>query len=455
MKFRIRDDVARLTAPLLVEQLGTSLMGVISTIMAARLGQEAVSAIAMVESISSVIGAIFSALGIGATVVVAQLLGRRDSDTAARATYQALISAGAIAIAIALPLIVFRNSVLSAIFDNVDASVMHNMQLYLSVAALAYPFTALNAVASGALRGAGDAASTMKVNILTNIVNVFLSYGLIYGVAMPGAPSLQLIAPLGLAGAAYATVLTRLTGTLYLFVSMKLKGDVLPQPGVGQYRFHLGMSRAILAVGLPMSMESLMFSGGKLVVQIFIAGLGTAAISANFIAFSISSFINIPGAALAVALTTLVGKDVGRSDYEAARKTMWHVLQLGWIAMAMVGAILIPFAPWAVGQYTQDAGVIDLGVTLVRMNCCFLFFYPTTFILPFGFKGAGDARYTVWTTFVGMVVFRLLLGYVLGVTLGFGIVGVWCGVIADWCIRSAMYLVRLRGNQWQGRGVSM
>ena len=87
------------------------------------------------------------------------------------------------------------------------------------------------------------------------------------------------------------------------------------------------------------------------------------------------------------------------------------------------------------------------------MNCVFLLCYPTTFILPNGFKGAGDARFTVISTLIGMVVFRLLLGYFIGVTLGFGVIGVWCAVIADWFARSAIYVVRLRGTRWQ-RAVS-
>lgn len=449
----IRADVKRLTGPLLVEQICTSLMAIVSTVMATRLGQDAVSAIAMVESITAVIGAIFSALGIGATVVVAQLLGRGDALTATRATFQSMLSAVVIALSITCTLIVLREPVLHTVFSSVNANVMRHMVDYLTVSALAYPMTALNAVASGALRGAGDSAATMRVNILTNVVHVVLSYALIYGVSAPFGLSGQWLPAFGLVGAAMATVLSRLTGSIYLVVYAVLKGNALPPRGEGHYRFNFTLSQSIFAVGLPMGMESMMFSGGKLVVQIFIAGLGSAAIAANFIAFSVASFINIPGAALAVALTTLVGRDVGREDFAAARDTMWHVLRVGWVTMGIIGVLVFPLAPWIVGQYTQDPSTISLGVTLVRMNCFFLLCYPTTFILPYGFKGAGDARYTVWTTFIGMLVFRLLLGYVLGISLGFGIVGVWCGVIADWFVRSAMYVARLRGNTWHGRGV--
>lgn len=86
------------------------------------------------------------------------------------------------------------------------------------------------------------------------------------------------------------------------------------------------------------------------------------------------------------------------------------------------------------------------------MNCVFLICYPTTFVLPYGLKGAGDASYTLVTTLIDMLLFRLLLGYLLGVTLGFGVVGVWSGVIADWFVRSALYLHRLHGTRGQRAG---
>ncbi|MCY7388912.1 MAG: MATE family efflux transporter [Burkholderiales bacterium] len=455
MKQLIRPDVVRLTTPILVEQICINLLSIVSTIMAARLGPEAVSAVAMVESINAVIGSVFSALGVGATVVVAQLLGRGEKTTAARATLQALISAGLIATVFALLLITFRVPVLGYLFPGVDADVMRNMQVYLAVTALSFPLSALTIVGCGAIRGAGDTAATMKVNVLVNIVNVILSYSLIYGVDLPGTSGEKLVPAFGLLGAAYAIVFTRLIGVGYLFFAVLLKGDFLPPRALCRYRFDTHLQAAIFSVGIPVSMESMIFNGGKLIVQIYIAGMGTAAIAANFIAFSIASFINIPGAALAVALTTLVATDAGRGDFSAARRTIWHVMRVGWIAMAIVGTIFFPLAPWLVAQYSQDPAVIELGALLVRMNCLFLVCYPTTFILPNGFRGAGDARFTVLTTFTGMLIFRLVLGYVLGVTLQFGIVGVWCGVIADWFVRSLMYIVRLRGTKWQRTGLAI
>lgn len=449
MKLAIRPDVAKLTTPILFEQVFVHLLGIVNTIMASRVSVEAVSAIGMVDSINSVVSAVFSALAIGATVVVAQLFGRRQHDTAASATLQSLVAGSAIAAALALAMILGQDAVLLTLYPGTEPQVLQHMRTYLTITALAYPLTALTVIGCGALRGMGETKSTMKVNTLMNVLNVILSYVLIYGMQLK-TEWLEFSFPAyGVAGAATALTLARLSGVAYLFGTVLWRSGYLPESGLRKFRFDRKLLTAIASIGIPASVESMIFSGGKLLVQVILVGMGTVAIASNFIAFSISNLINIPGAALAIALTTLVGQDVGRSDYDAARRTMWHVMRIGWVSMGIIGLIFIPLAPYVVGLYTTDPEVIRMTSILVRMNCVFLLCYPTTFILPYGLKGAGDARFTVVSTLVGMVIFRLMLGYFIGVTLGFGVIGVWSAMIADWLARSTIYVFRLRGTRWQ------
>lgn len=359
MKPLIRPDVLRLTLPVLFEQLFVQLLGTLNTIMASRLGRDAVSAIGMVDSINSVINALLSALAIGATVVVAQSVGRGNRLRAGAGASHALLAAGAFACVVALLLILARGPMLHLLYHGIDTEVMAHMETYLAISALAFPLTALTVVGCGALRGAGETASTMKVNTLINILNVVFSYVLTYGVQLPVGP-FQLVTPaFGVAGAAAGLTLARLGGVLYLVRTLRQQRQALPLGRMREWRFAPTLLHAVFAVGIPASLESLVFNGGKLVVQVFIVGMGTVAIASNYIAFSISNLINIPGAALAVSLTTLVGHDAGRGDYTAARRTMWHVLRIAWACMAVIGVLFIPLAPSVVGLYSTDPGVID------------------------------------------------------------------------------------------------
>lgn len=448
MKLQIRADVIRLVTPVLLEQLLVNLLGIVTTIMASRLGKDAASAVGMAEAVNSVIVALFTSLAVGVTVVVAQCVGRGSRDLALRSLTQGLIAGGLLAVALSLAIITLRTSLLALLFTDVNALVMQNMERYLAISAMSYPPLALSVIGCGALRGFGETRSTMQVNTLINLANVVFGIPLIYGV--PGwAGDHSGGTGLGLMGAAFSLVLARVAGCAYLFIRILWQRGFVTPESFQKFRPDRQILHAIFSIGIPVSLESLVFNGGKLVVQVMIVGMGTVAIAANYIAFSIANLINIPGASLAIALTTLVGYDIGRGDTQAAERTIWHVLRVAWACMAVLGLVFIPLAPFVVALYTLDSNVIYVGALLVRLNCLFLSCYPTTFVLPFGLKGAGDVRYTLVTTVVGMCVFRLALGYILGVLLGFGIVGVWCGIIVDWFARSILYVIRLRGDRWR------
>ena len=74
--------------------------------------------------------------------------------------------------------------------------------------------------------------------------------------------------------------------------------------------------------------------------------------------------------------------------------------------------------------------------------------WPISFVLSAGLKGAGDTRYTMMTAVIGMWIFRIFTGYVLGVVLEFGVLGIWIGMYTDWLVRGALYCLRLRGTKW-------
>ena len=77
-----------------------------------------------------------------------------------------------------------------------------------------------------------------------------------------------------------------------------------------------------------------------------------------------------------------------------------------------------------------------------------LLVWAISFVLSSGLKGAGDTRYTMMTAFIGMWIFRIGLGYILGIVFGMGILGIWIGMYIDWLVRGTMYSLRLRGNKW-------
>lgn len=224
MRALIRSDVWKLTAPVLVEQFFVNLLGSLGAIMAAHLGTDAVSAIGNVEALTLVISSLFSALAIGATVVVAQQLGAGRRERAAAAARQALASGFAMSLIIALGTAVFGRALLALLYPGAGEALDEHMWQYLMFAAATYPLTGLTLLACGAQRGAGNTRLAMQVNSLVTALNVILGYMLIYGFELHTGWFSISVPRLEVAGAGLAQWLARFAGCIFLVWAWRRDG---------------------------------------------------------------------------------------------------------------------------------------------------------------------------------------------------------------------------------------
>ncbi|MBZ9687030.1 hypothetical protein G9F72_011915 [Clostridium estertheticum] len=115
----------------------------------------------------------------------------------------------------------------------------------------------------------------------------------------------------------------------------------------------------------------------------------------------------------------------------------------------MIALIFIPFAGNVVSLFTNNKEIIHLASTVLIVNSLCIPLWSIAFVLPSGLKGAGDVKYTLITTIIGMWLFRITLGYLLGVVLKFGLVGVWLGMVIDWVVRGSLYFIRFKKGKWK------
>lgn len=143
----IRKDVVSLTVPVIAEQAFVVLMGIVNTIMAGRLGEEAVAAIGMVDSANNIFIAFFSALAVGGTVVVAHYSGRENFSSANEATKHTLYSGFLLSFVITVVFFIFRHDVLQLLFGAAEKAVMDSALIYLEITLPTYPLIALTSIA--------------------------------------------------------------------------------------------------------------------------------------------------------------------------------------------------------------------------------------------------------------------------------------------------------------------
>jgi putative MATE family efflux protein len=446
----IRKDVLKLTGPIVAEQAFVMIMGVINTMMAGHIGKEAVSAVGMVDSINNILISFFSALAVGGTVVVAHYTGQNNYKSANDAAKQALVSGTVLALAVTLITFLLRHVLVTALYGSAEQMVIENAITYLNITLLTYPLIAFTSVACGVLRGAGDTGNPMKVTIIMNILNIIFSYVLIYGIEIGGSHFHIDIPGLGIFGAALGIAIARTAGSVLIAFTIIRGSKLLKLSFDFHFRFDFEQLRSIFGIGFPASVESLLFNAGKLITQIFIVGMGTASIAANYIAASIFGLLNIPGAALSIAATTLVGQYMGRGESDEAKSTLTYLIKAASVSLFAMCALVFPFSTFIASLYTSSRDVIEIAAAVIRTSIITIpTIWSLSFLLPAGLKGAGDAKYTMAVSVFSMWAFRITMGYILGVPLKMGVMGVWIGMYIDWLVRAVLFYIRLQSGKWK------
>jgi putative MATE family efflux protein len=449
----IRKNVLKLALPVLLEQTLIMSMGMINTMMASNIGKEAVSAIGMVDSLNNILIAFFSALAVGGTVVVAQLKGSGNIKLCNEAAKQTIYAGIFISFFVTIFTWIFRAPLIKLLYGAAEPVVMNNAFIYLGITVLTYPFLSALLIGNGVLRGAGDMKIPMNTTVFMNIINIVLSYVFIYGLDMKNQHFHILIPSLGVKGAALGIAISRILGSLFILFVLIRGSRSIKLKNVFRYKPNKELLSSILNIGIPASVESLLFNIGKLITQIFIVTMGTASIAANSVSNSILGMANIPGNALSIAATTLVGQYVGRGKTSEARNELLYITKLTSVCMLVPAVLCAIFAVPLSSLYTQSSDIIMLSKHIIWLNALFVIAWPISIVLPSGLKGAGDARFTMLVSVTSMWLFRIATGYVFGILLGFGIIGVWLAMYLDWLVRGSFFYRRVKGDKWETKAL--
>ncbi|KKI47087.1 MULTISPECIES: EmmdR/YeeO family multidrug/toxin efflux MATE transporter [Hafniaceae] len=435
-------EITPLAVPILIENACVLLMGVLSTFLVSWIGKEAMAGVGLADSFNMVIISFIAAVDLGTTVVVAFSLGTRDRRRARAAARQSLVLMTVVALLLAAGIHLAGEHIIDVIAGDATPEVKALALSYLQTTVWSYPAAAIALIGSGALRGAGNTKIPLLVNGGMNILNIMISSVLIYGIFGWGG--------LGFIGAGLGLTLSRYIGAAcIIYVLLKGFNPALRISLKSYFKpLKLNILWEVLGIGIPASIESVLFTGGKLLTQMFVAGMGTNVIAGNFIAFSVAALINLPGNALGSASTIIVGRRLGKGQIGQAERQLRYVFWLSTIVLTIIAWGTAPFAGLFASFYTQESDVIDVVKILLWLNAAFMPIWAASWVLPAGLKGARDVRFAMWISMLGMWGCRVVAGYTLGVVLGMGVVGVWLGMFFDWAVRGVCFYWRMVSGRW-------
>ena len=433
----------RLIVPMIIEQLLAILVGMSDSIMVARVGEHAVSGVSLVDTIFILLIYLFAALATGGAVVMGQYLGQNQQEKANQAVNQLILFTAVFALCIMIGLYLTRNLILHHVFGTIEDTVMEAAKTYLLIVSASIPFIALYNAGAAVFRTMGNSKVPMYLSMLMNAINVGGNAILIFGLGM------------GVAGAAIATLVSRIIAGVIIIVLLRSPMLLLHLERPFSFRLQLGMLKKIAYIGIPNGLENGMFQLGKIMVLSMITGFGTAAIAANAVSNIIATFQVLPGMSVGMAVITVCSRCVGAGDFAAARYYTRKILKWVHILIILFSITTLALLPWVMRLYNLSDAAMNFTKEIIWYHgiCCMLF-WPEAFTLANTLRAASDVKYCMILSIISMWVFRIGFSYIIGVRMGLGVLGVWIAMTIDWAIRAVLFIIRYRGTRWQHRSIA-
>ena len=427
-----------LILPLIGEQFLNILVGMADTVMVSGVGEQAVSAVSLVDSLNILLITLFAALATGGAVITSQYIGKGDREAAGESAKQLTWFSVIFSSCIAALAIIFNAPLLRLIFGKVEPAVMANERTYFYITAASFPFLALYNADAALFRSVNKTRITLIISFLVNLMNIGGNALLIYGFKM------------GVAGAAFSTLAARAMGAVVSYVLLLHAKEQIHMVHPFRYKPDFGLLKKILHIGIPTGLESSLFQVGKLMLASLVSTFGTPSISGNAIGNSMASLSNIPGSAIGLGLVTIVGQCMGASQPDQAEKYTDRLLLMTFILMNLLDLALYIFAPQLAALYGLSDQSRDIAVWIMRsFTIAAIVFWPPAFTVPNVLRAAGDVRFTMTVAIGSMFIFRLGMAYFLAYTTDLGVKSCWIGMYTDWIVRAVLYFTRYKRGKWK------
>ena len=433
-------ETLNLAWPSVVESFFTAAAGLIDSYTVSSMGSYAVAAVGLTTQPKFIGLSVFFAINIAVSALVARRRGEKKKDEANGILFTALLMVTILAIIISIVSVVVASPIISFCGSNADTH--ETATVYFSIIMGGMIFNCLQMVINSAQRGAGNTKITMRTNITSSVVNIVFNYLLIEGHL--GFPAM------GIVGAAIATVLGTVVACIMSIISIMKKDNFVSLPYIFAKKIKPGFAalKSIVKLGYSVFFEQILMRIGFMLTAIMAADQGTYAMAAHQVGMNIMGLTFSFGDGLQAAAVALIGKSLGEGKPDLAKEfgSICKRLALG---IAVCLAFIYFFgAGWMMRMFFEEPEIVEIGVTIMRIIILVVFFQVIQVVYMGALRGAGDTLYTAIASMISVTIIRSVVSYICGYPLGWGITGIWLGVLADQISRFTFASIRFRKGKW-------
>jgi putative MATE family efflux protein len=430
-----------LTIPVFIEMALVMLLGAVDTVMLSRYSDNSVAAVGLDNQLISLVFLVYQFFSMGAAILCAQYIGAGLRKRLVQVVGMALVVNLMLGMGVSA-LLYFKAEALLQLMG-LRPELMHDGVVYLKITGALSFFQALSLTFSASLRSADKVVYPMVVTGIVNVLNIIGNYALIFG--RLGCPQL------GVEGAAIATAASRAVA-MVLLAAIHFKVHI-PRFPLSYFRpmpwQELGN---LLRIGVPAMSENISYSLSQVVITYFINQISNEALAARTYCFNMITFVFLFCISITQGGGILVGHLVGQQRHQAAYVLGNYFFRWSMIITLTGSALLALSGRGVLSAFTDNEEIIAMGVWVFVVDF-FLEIGRTSNIFAVGtLRATGDAIYPVVIGIIFQWSIAVGLSYVIGIPLGYGLVGMWIGFALDENIRGIILMRRWRSGKWRDKG---
>lgn len=424
--------------PLIVSTIASSVVGFTDVQVSGYLGSAAQAAVGLAEHVIFLFMVFIFSVSVGTTAIVSRHFGEGDLEGTLKGTAQSLLISVSSGFVLAISAVLFAHFLLPLFTKSPE--LIEKGSLYLSIFGLyMIPFS-LVCITGAAFRAIGDAKTPLLIILFEVVINIVGNYATVLGNwPVPG---------LGVKGIAASAVVSASVAAIVSV--LMIYRSPLKQSLYQLQHFDWSWQKRILKIGLPSAIQRLGWAGSVFAVFFILSHVReqTAALAAWTIGMRVEALLFMPLMALSLAVSSIVGQNLGAGKKDRAIKAGWNVTLVGILMMLVCGAGMFILSATIAQIMSHDPTTINFSSSYMKINAFAEPFLAIPMILMGAMQGAGDTKMPMWISLFCNWLVRLPIAWYLAITLGMGTNGVWFAMVASVVVCAILCIWRFQSGKW-------
>lgn len=426
--------------PSIVESFFVAFAGLVDSLMVSSLGSYAVAAVGLTTQPKFMGLAMFFAMNVAISALVARRRGEEKPEEANRILSTAVVFILAASVIMSIVFVSSAGPIIR--FCGSTPETHDSAVAYFQIVMGGMIFNCIQMGINSAQRGVGNTKITMRTNVTSNTVNIIFNYLLINGHF--GFPAL------GIRGAALATVLGTVVASVMSVISILKPDGFISLPYIIKNKVWPALKTLgnLIHVGYSVFFEQVLMRVGFMLTAIMAAKQGTDAMAAHQVGMNIMGLTFSFGDGLQAAAVALIGRSLGAGDEKLAREYGGICRMFGSVISACLAVVYFFGAGTLMRLFFAEEHIVAIGVGIMRVIIFVVVFQISQVVYMGCLRGAGDTFYTAVASTISVTFIRTAGSYLGGYVFGFGIIGIWLGVLADQISRFVFASIRFKQGKW-------